>query len=80
MANQPPKGAREGRRMMDAPVDLNHADREQLSAVEGIGNARADRIIEWRERNGSFAAVEDLQRVPEFTPEVIADIRDQVRV
>src|SRR5690606_38836325 len=42
-------------------VDLNTADAVALEALPGIGPALAGRIVDWRETNGPFARVEDLQ-------------------
>lgn len=46
-----------------APVNLNTADREALTALPGIGEALAERIVAYREEHGPFAAVEDLTEV-----------------
>ena len=47
-----------------APIDLNAATAEQLSALPGIGEALAEEIIAYRMENGAFAAVEALDNVP----------------
>ena len=46
-----------------SPVNLNTADREALTALPGIGEALAERIVAYREEHGPFAAVEDLTNV-----------------
>lgn len=45
-------------------VNINTANQEQLDALPGIGPALAQRIIEFRETNGPFKSVQDLQKVP----------------
>ena len=44
-------------------VDLNTASAEELATVPGIGPALAQRIIEFREKEGRFQRVEDLMKV-----------------
>lgn len=45
------------------PVNLNAADAEALTALPGIGEELARRIVEYREEHGPFASVEDLTEV-----------------
>jgi len=46
------------------PVSLSSATVEQLDALDGIGPTLAARIVEWRQTNGGFRTVDDLQQVP----------------
>jgi competence protein ComEA len=46
-----------------APVNLNTATVDQLAELPGIGRAVAQRIVEYREKNGSFKKVEELMNV-----------------
>src|SRR3954464_1489938 len=47
-----------------AKVDLNTAHVVQLTAVKGIGKSRAEAIVHYRDKNGPFASLDDLDRVP----------------
>jgi competence protein ComEA len=46
-----------------APVNLNTATAEQLATIPGVGPKMAERIIEYRQKNGGFKKVEDLMNV-----------------
>jgi competence protein ComEA len=46
-----------------APVNLNTATQTQLETLPGIGPKAAERILEYRQKNGSFKKVEDLMNV-----------------
>lgn len=45
------------------PVNLNSATVVQLESLPGIGKATAERIIEYREKNGGFKKIEELMNV-----------------
>jgi competence protein ComEA len=45
------------------PINLNTATVAQLESLPGIGKATAERILEYRQKNGSFKKVEDLMNV-----------------
>jgi competence protein ComEA len=46
-----------------APVNLNTATQAQLETLPGIGASAAQRILEYRQKNGSFKKIEDLMNV-----------------
>jgi competence protein ComEA len=46
-----------------APVNLNTATLEQLQTLPGIGVKAAERILEYRQKNGNFKKPEDLMNV-----------------
>jgi competence protein ComEA len=45
------------------PLNLNSASVAQLEALPGIGRATAERIVEYRQKNGAFKKAEDLMNV-----------------
>lgn len=63
-----------------AAVDLNTAGLAELDDLPGVGPVLAQRILEWRERNGRFSVVEELQEVAGIGPATFADLRVRVRV
>ncbi|MDB4949334.1 MAG: competence protein ComEA helix-hairpin-helix repeat protein [Gemmatimonadetes bacterium] len=60
-------------------VDLNRATATELEALPGVGRALAARIVDWRSKNGGFATVEDLAKVPGIGPAKLARLRPLVR-
>lgn len=63
-----------------SPVDLNTASVGQLDALPGVGPVLAARIIEWRQANGKFTTVDDLNEVSGIGDATMEKLRPLVRV
>lgn len=44
-------------------VNINTASKEQLKTLSGIGDSTAEKIIKYREENGTFGNTEELKKV-----------------
>ncbi len=63
-----------------AATNINTASQNELESLQGIGPAKAKAIIEYREKNGSFASVEDLKKVPGIGDGTIKQLHDAITV
>ncbi|MCE9678261.1 helix-hairpin-helix domain-containing protein [Shewanella sp. AS1] len=45
------------------PININTATAEQLAELQGIGEAKAQAIVEYRHVNGNFKSIDDLALV-----------------
>ncbi len=61
-------------------VNINTADSALLQTVPGIGPTIASRIIAYREENGPFERLDDLQKVAGIGPETMEKIRPYITV
>lgn len=61
-------------------VDLNQAGLSELISLPGIGPALAERIIEYREKNGRFRKVEELLNVRGIGEKKFEELEPRVTV
>jgi competence protein ComEA len=61
-----------------AAVNINTATKEELTSLKGVGEKRAQDIIDYRTKNGNFKSVDDLEKVPGIGPGLMKQIRPQV--
>jgi len=63
------------------PVNVNTADAAQIAKeLKGVGLARAQAIVQFRDRNGPFKSAEDLRKVKGFGPKMLERNRANIRV
>ena len=61
-----------------AVVNINTATKEELTSLKGVGDKRAQEIINYRTKNGPFKTVDDLEKVPGIGPGIMKQIRSEV--
>ena len=63
-----------------SPLDLNAATAEELTAIPGIGEALAGRIVAYREDSGPFGSVDELTNVSGIGPAKLAALEGLITV
>ncbi len=61
-------------------VNINTADSETLQTLDGIGEAKAKAIIEYRNKNGDFKNIEDIKNVSGIGDSVYEKIKENITV
>lgn len=62
-AEEIPAGATSKEASKEGKVNINTATVEELKTLKGVGEKKAEAIIEYRKKNGSFQTKEDLMKV-----------------
>ena len=61
-------------------VNINTASKEELKTISGIGDVTAQKIIDYREKNGGFSTIEDLKKVGRLGDKTLEKIKDKIDV
>lgn len=61
-----------------AEVNINTATAEELQALDGIGEVKAQAIVEYRSEHGDFKNMSDLTQVPGIGSATAEDLADDV--
>lgn len=83
VANAPLVSAEESasQEQVQTQVNLNTASAEELSAVlEGVGPAKAELIVQYREANGDFASTEQLLEVKGIGVATLEKNKDRIQL
>lgn len=63
-----------------ARINLNTASKEELMTLRGVGSARAEDIIRYREKHGGFQKIEEIKKVSGIKETTFEKIKDQITV
>ncbi len=63
-----------------AALNINTATQSELEAVKGLGPSKAKSIIAYRESNGNFKSLDDLDNVKGFGKASIDKLRGELTV
>ncbi|MGM0369991.1 MAG: helix-hairpin-helix domain-containing protein [Bacillota bacterium] len=61
-----------------AKININSAKQSELEEIAGVGPVTAEKIIEYRKEEGSFASVDSLTEVSGIGPKTLEKIEDEI--
>ncbi len=61
-------------------LNINLASAKELESLPGIGPSLASRIVDYREKNGSFKSVEDLKKVKGIGEKKFNEIKELITI
>lgn len=61
-------------------ININIATQEELETLEGIGTSTANKIIQYRKKNGNFKSIEDIKNVSGIGDIKFNNIKDSICV
>lgn len=61
-------------------ININQATRAELQEIKGIGKDKANKIVEYRQKNGHFKTVDDLAQVSGIGKKIIENNRQWLAV
>ncbi|MGT2833564.1 helix-hairpin-helix domain-containing protein [Streptococcus halotolerans] len=75
-----PQNSTDSSEVSTGKVDLNRATLADLQTISGIGQKRAQDIIDYRDSNGGFKSVDDLSNVSGIGDKTLEKLREEVTV
>lgn len=61
-------------------ININLATLDELKTLTGIGDAKAKKIIEYREQNGGFKSIDDMKNVSGIGDKMFEQIKEQIEI
>lgn len=61
-------------------ININKASIEQLKTLSGIGNSKAEAILDYRESNGGFKSIDELSNIDGIGSKTLEKLRDKVDI
>ncbi|MEJ6400762.1 helix-hairpin-helix domain-containing protein [Nicoliella lavandulae] len=61
-------------------ININTADKSQLQTINGIGEKKADNIINYRQQSGGFKSIDDVKNTDGIGDKMFENIKDSITV
>ena len=65
---------------VNSKVNINTAGKEELMTLTGIGEAKAESILKYRDENGKFGSIEELMEIEGIKEGVFGKIKDDITI
>lgn len=62
----------------NSKISINNASKEELMSLDGIGEAKAQSIINYRQENGTFEKIEDIKNISGIGDSVFEKIKNNI--
>lgn len=64
----------------DGKINLNKATKEELMTLPGVGDSRAENIIQYRNENGGFKNIDEIMLISGIKEGLFEKIKDLIKV
>ncbi len=64
----------------DGMINLNHASKQELMTLPGIGESKADSIISYREEHNGFESIEDIKKITGIKEAIFQKVKNYITV
>ena len=61
-------------------ININTSDAKELTSLDGLGEAKAKAIIEYRNKNGMFKKIEEVKNVPGIGEAIFEKIKNSITI
>lgn len=62
----------------DGLININSANLEELKKISGVGDVKAQSIIEYREKNGGFKSIDEIKNIDGIGEKTFEKIKDKI--
>ena len=78
--NKPEELPNSNSEVENSKVNINNATKEMLTSLSGIGDAKAQKIIDYRNENGLFKSIEDIKNVTGISEKLFEQIKEFITI
>lgn len=64
----------------DVLININTGDISELTKINGVGETKAQNIIDYREKNGQFKTIEEIKNVDGIGDKTFEKMKDSIKV